>query len=59
MYDVQTALCDVETPLYDSYDVVMVLYYVQASLFDVKMSLYGLHASLYYVIMPLYCVQTS
>ena len=48
----QTALCDVETPLYDLYDVVMALYYVQASLFDVEMSSYGLHTSFYDVVIP-------
>ena len=45
---------DVETHLYDLNDVVMTLYYVQASLFDVEMFSYGLHASFYDVVMPLY-----
>ena len=31
MYDVQTALCDVETPLYDLLYDVMSLYYVQTT----------------------------
>ena len=51
-FGVQTALSDVETPLYGLYGVVMALYYVQALLFDVEMSSYGLHASFYVVVIP-------